>query len=170
MFNLSFNELKLEAKSRGIKDYKSMTKEKLLSVLSESESAEIKNSFDDERLKKIRKDLNELRGRFSNPQVKEIRKNVYNVKKPKNLSKQKIKEIEEILFKLEESLPNFKKYHFQDDFKYRNIGEIRNLFNGIAFNQSIDENYYKPIGTKSAFSGNYIDNESKVDIDRNLSP
>ena len=87
-----------------------------------------KNSFDDERLKKIRKYLNELRDRFPKPQIKEIRKSLY-IKKQKNLStelhsKQKIKEIEENLFKLEESLSNFKKYHFQDDFKCRNITDI----------------------------------------------
>ena len=33
MLNLSFNELKLVAKSRGIKGYKSMPKVKLLSTL-----------------------------------------------------------------------------------------------------------------------------------------
>ena len=33
MLNLSFNELKLAAKSRGIKGYKSMPKVKLLSTL-----------------------------------------------------------------------------------------------------------------------------------------
>ena len=37
MLNLSLNELKLVAKCRGIKDYKSMSKERILSVLSESE-------------------------------------------------------------------------------------------------------------------------------------
>ena len=37
MLNLSLNELKPVAKSRGIKGYKSMSKERLLSVLSESE-------------------------------------------------------------------------------------------------------------------------------------
>ena len=52
--NLSLNELKLVAKSRSIKGYKSMSKEKLLSALSESESVGSttslsKNSFDDER-------------------------------------------------------------------------------------------------------------------------
>ena len=85
MINLSLNELKLVAKSRGIKDYKSMSKEELLSTLSKSESVESatllgKNSFDDERLKKIRKDLiNELRDRFSKLQIKEIRKNLYDI-------------------------------------------------------------------------------------------
>ena len=49
MLNLSRNELKLVAKSRGIKSYRSMSKERLLNVLSESETVESKNSLDDER-------------------------------------------------------------------------------------------------------------------------
>ena len=61
------NELELVAKSRGIKGYKRLSKEKLVSTPTESESVESvtplsKKSFDDERLKKIRKDFNELRG------------------------------------------------------------------------------------------------------------
>ena len=55
-----------------------------------------------------------------------MRKNLYDIKKPQNISKQKIKETEVSLFKLEERLFNFKKYRFQDDFIYRNIGDIRN--------------------------------------------
>ena len=39
-----------------------------------------------------------------------------------------------------------------------------------SVSQSIDENYYKPIRTKSAFNGNYIENESKGDKDENLLP
>ena len=42
MLNLSLNELKLVAKNRAIKGYKSMSKEKLLSALSTSESVESK--------------------------------------------------------------------------------------------------------------------------------
>ena len=66
-YNLWLNELKLVAKSRGIKGYKRLSKEKLVSTPNESESVESatalsKKSFDDERLKKIRKDFNELRG------------------------------------------------------------------------------------------------------------
>ena len=72
-----------------------MSEERLLSALSELESVESKN---DERLKKIRKDFNELRDRFSMPEIKEIRKNLYGIKNPKNLSTQKIKEIEESFF------------------------------------------------------------------------
>ena len=51
---------------------------------------------------------------------------------------------------------------------------MRNLFNGIAFNvvalNGIDENYYRPIRTKRAFNGNYIEYESKGTKDKNLSP
>ena len=65
MLKLSLNELKLVAKSRGIKGYKSTSKERLLSALSESELAEREPNFDNERFKKIRKDFNELRDRFS---------------------------------------------------------------------------------------------------------
>ena len=144
MLNPSLNELKLVAESRGVKGYKSMSKEKTLSGLSKSGSVESanslsKNSFDDKRLKKIREDFNELRERFLKPQIREIRKILYYIKNPKNHSTelhstQKIKEIKESLFTLEERLSNFKKYCFQDDFKYRNIGDIRNLFNGVALN------------------------------------
>ena len=74
MLNLSLNELKLVAKSRGIKCYKTMSKERLLSALSESDSESEKDSSD-KRLKKIRKDFNELRDRFWKPQLKKIRKN-----------------------------------------------------------------------------------------------
>ena len=40
MLNLSLNELKVAAKSTGIKDYKSMPKERLLSALSKTELVE----------------------------------------------------------------------------------------------------------------------------------
>ena len=50
---------------------------------------------------------------------------------------------------------------------------MRNLFNvttfkGVALN-GIDEDYYSPIRTKSAFNINYIEYESKGEKDKNLS-
>ena len=57
MLNLSLNELKLVAKLRGIKGYKSMSKGKLLSALSESESAVSGNDLDNERIKRLEKIL-----------------------------------------------------------------------------------------------------------------
>ena len=83
MLNLSFNELKLVAKSRGIKGYKNMSKEGLLNALSEPELVESGNNFDNESLKKILKDFYEFRDRFSKPEIKEIKENLYDKAKPK---------------------------------------------------------------------------------------
>ena len=58
MPNLSLNELKQTAKMRFIKSYKSMSKERLLSALDESESVGSENNFNNARIKKIREDLN----------------------------------------------------------------------------------------------------------------
>ena len=56
--------MKLIAKSRGIKDYKSMSKETLLKALNELELVESEKNFDNARVKKSRKDFNELRDRL----------------------------------------------------------------------------------------------------------
>ena len=64
-----------------------------------------------------------------------------------------MKEIENNLNELEESLSKYCDY---DDPEYRGIRDVGNLFNGIAFSQSSDKDYYKSIKTKSAFNGNYI--------------
>ena len=52
MMNLSLDELKLIAKSRGIKDYKSMSEERLLNTFDEE-----KNFYD----ARLRKEFNKLR-------------------------------------------------------------------------------------------------------------
>ena len=103
MLNLLLNQLKLVAKLRCIEGYKSMSKEKLLSALSESESAGSGNDFDNARMKKISEDFNKLKDRFLKPKMKEIRRKLYDIEK-KGLSKSKIKEIEQNLIELEESL------------------------------------------------------------------
>ena len=106
--NLSLKELRLIAKSRGIKGYKGISKEKLLGALDDSELAESGNNFDNARIKKIREDFNKLRDRFLKPKIKEIRRNLYKREKKKNLSKSKIKRIEENLLDSEKSLFKFK--------------------------------------------------------------
>ena len=64
MLNLSLNKLKLIARSRHIKIYKSMSKEKLLSALNESQSAESKKNLDNAKIKKIREEFNKLRDKI----------------------------------------------------------------------------------------------------------
>ena len=172
--NLSLKELRLIAKSRGIKGYKSISKEKLLGALDDSELAESGNNFDNARIKKIREDFNKLRHRFLNPKTEEIKRHLYEIENKKNLSKSKIKRIEENLLDSEKSLFKFKKYYDYDDIEYKGIRDVGNLLNGvaingIAFSQSTDKDYYKPIKTNSAFNGNYIEYQSEGDKDNNLS-
>ena len=81
---------------------------RLLSVPSEPELAESENNFDNERLKKIRKEFNESRNKFSKSK---IRKSLYEIENKKNLSKSKILKIEKNLNKLEKSLFKPKKYY-----------------------------------------------------------
>ena len=128
---------------RRIKNYKNLSKERLLSALDESESAGSGNNFDNARIKKIREDFNKLRHRFLNPKTEEIKRHLYEIENKKNLSKSKIKRIEENLLDLEKSLFKFKKFCYYNDIEYKRIRDVKNLFNevalnGIAFNQSND--------------------------------
>ena len=99
-------------------------------------------------------------------------KNKINQKKPlrnrkeKESFKSKIKEIEQNLLEIEESLFKLNKYYDYIDIEYKGIKDVANLFNGV----STFEDYYRPTKTKSAFNGNYIEYESKGDKDKNLSP
>ena len=156
MPKLSLNELKQIAKMRRIKGYKNMSKERLLSALDESESAERESNFNNGIIKKIRESFNKLRDRFLKPKIKEIRRNLYEIENKKNISRSKIKRIEQNLIELEESLFKLSKCYDYDDIKYKGIRDVENLFN-----QSTDEDYYKPIKTDSAFDGNYIEYQGK---------
>ena len=91
--SLSLNDLKLIAKSRGIIGYKNMSEKRLLSVLT-------KPKIDNERLRKIRKDLNKSRHKFSKSEANKIRKNLYEIESKKNLSTQEIKEIKKAFLHL----------------------------------------------------------------------
>ena len=70
---------------RRIKNYKNMSKGRLLRALDESESAESKNSFDNARIKEIKEDFNKLRYGFSKSKIKRIRKVLYDIKNTKRL-------------------------------------------------------------------------------------
>ena len=128
MLDLLLDELKVVAKSRGIKGYRSMSKERLLSAFSKLKL--IENNFDKERLKKIREDLNRSRHKFSKSKIKEIRKNLYEIENKKNLSTQDIEEIEKSFSKL-------KKYYDYDGTEYIGIRDVGNLSN-----QSTDKDYW----------------------------
>ena len=137
------------------------------------------------KFKKLRKDFDELRHKFSKKEIDRYRKAFYNVKNYKNLSMSEKKEPAKSLTKLKKSL-RFKKfrgnidsfnyedldnydynYDFDADDEYRKIGSIGTLF------KELDSGYYKPIRTDAGFAGrnnNYIEYTSKGDIYENLSP
>ena len=50
------------------------------------------------------------------------------------------------------------KYRHHDDYEYRGIKNIKDLFK-----LSVDKDYYKPILFKSVYNNNYIQYESIVD-------
>ena len=208
MINLSLDELRLIAQIRNITNNKNKSKEDLIKVLSESDpkpetkpktkpetkpkpKPEPKLELEQEikvnkkKLKKLRKDFDELRHKFSNKdEIKEYRKAFYNAKKYK-LSESEIEEVRKNLNKLNKSLKSKKfqdntdsvyfkdldnydyNYDFADDDEYRKIGSIRTLF------KEFDRDYYKPIRTDGGFAGrnnNYIEYTSKGDRYENLSP
>ena len=158
MLNLSLKELKVIGKMRGIKSYKIMSEDELLGPLNLS-----KINFSKVIIENIRKEFNESKHKFSKSKRSEIRKNLYEIENEENLFASKIKEIRRSLLELEENLFKPKKYYDYDDIEYKGIRNIKDLFD-----LSIDEDYYKPIITKDAFNGNYIQYESKGDKGKNL--
>ena len=116
----------------GIKGYKSMSEERLLSSLNESESVEeSEKNFNDARIEKIKKDFNELRNRFFKSKIKEVRKDLYRIENKKNLSTTEM--IEKNLLKLEKSLSKLKKYYDYDDIEYRGIRDVTFLGGFISW-------------------------------------
>ena len=76
--NISSEESKgiaeLLARKRGIKDYESMSKDKLLSALKASERKS------ETRTEKIREQIKKLQHEFSKSEIKEIKKNLHEIK------------------------------------------------------------------------------------------
>ena len=104
MLNLSPKELKVIAKIRGIKGYKSMTDDRLLSAIKASESLkESEKNFNDTKPKihsskarkdqKDQKEFHKSRHRCSKSKINEIRRNLYEIENEKNLFASKIKKV-----------------------------------------------------------------------------
>ena len=164
-----------------MKNYKSMSREDLLIALLKSKQsiAELRNSKDNNaEIEETKQIFNELRNNFSKKEIKKIKENFRfrELEKKGSLAEQekrekkrytgKLKEDEEYLKKLkEEDLNRLERYKYNDndDLDYKGIRQIENLF------EEINEDYYKPIKTKSTFNNDYMEYESKGDKDKNLS-
>ena len=143
---------KLLAKERGIKDYESRSKDKLLSTHKASE-----NNFDKTRTEKITKKFKKLLHAFSKSEIKEIKKNLCKTENKKSFSASK--KAKKYLLKLEEKLSRLKTFYDYDDAEYKGIKDVKDLFDSPT-----DEDYYKP----GAFSNNYIQYESRGDENKIL--
>ena len=184
MINLSFNELKLIAQYRNIRDYEHKSKEELIKALREQKP---KLGINKNKLKEIKKGFYNLRHKFSKEEVDKYRKIFYDIKNYRHLSEEEIEETRKNFNELEKVLM-FKKfrgdidsvdyedldnidcddYSYFDDDKCRKIGSVRRLFKGF------ERDCFKPIRTDDdVFAGidnNYMEYVGKGDIYEKLSP
>ena len=109
-----------------------------------------------ERIEVIREQFKEVAYKLSKSELKEIQRRLYMVENKKGLlgSKNPKKYLDE----LDEKIRKLDKYYHDDDFEFRGIRNIQDLFKS-----SIDKDYYKPTLVKSGYNSNYIQYESKGD-------
>ena len=152
MINLSFDELRLIAQIRNISDYQNKSKEDLIKALSKTKpklepkpkpqtpkpepKPEIR--VNKRKLKKLRKDFDELRHKFSKKEIDRYRKAFYNVKNYKNLSISEIKQAGKNLTQLKKCL-RFKKFRGNiDSVDYEDLDNY-----GYDYNFVEDDEYKK---------------------------
>ena len=151
--NLSPKELrhitKYLAKKRNIADYNSKPNDELLL------SVKNKDNKQQKRIDVIREELKELNYKLPKSELKDIKRRLYNIESKKKIlnSKGTIKYLDELDKKI---LKLDKYYRDYDDYEYKGIKDIKNLFK-----LSIDKDYYKPTLVKSGYNNNYVQYESK---------
>ena len=149
MSNISQNELQQIAKMRLIKNYKNMSREKLLIALLKSEQSHeelYQSKSNNAKIEETKNFFNEIRNEaFQKSVIKMIRKKLYEIERG-----------------LESEEKRERKKHAKE------LKGIKKHFEKLK--EKIKINYYKPIRTKDAFNNNYIEYESKGDKDKNLSP
>ena len=167
MDNLNFNlkDLKLSkedsrdiieflAKKRNIKNYKLKSDDKLLLAIKENNTPK-KQPKNKKRIHSIREDFKNLSYKLFKSELKEIKISLYSIEKTKQFDSKKTNKR---LNDLEKKLIELKKYHDHDDDEYRGIKDIKDLFK-----LPIDEDYYKPVLSKSGCNENYLQYECKGD-------
>ena len=138
--------IELLARKRNIKNYKHKSNDKLLKAIKENKTP--KQPKNKKRIDSIREDLKNLSYELSKSELKEIKNNLYNTEKTKQFDSKKTNK----------RLNELEKYRDHDDYEYRGIIDIKDLFK-----LSIDEDHYKSILVKSGYNKNYAQYESKGD-------
>ena len=148
--NLSLEEsrdiIEFLAKKRSIKNYKRKSSNELLRAIKENKNNQQQKikSKNRKRIDIIREELKELSYKLSESELKEIKKNLYNIEKKINLNQ---KQNKKYLDELDKKILKLDKYHYYDDFEYKGIKNVHNLFK-----LSIGKDYYKPILVISGYN------------------
>ena len=149
---LSKEELKdviqLVAKKGNIKNYKSKSSDRLYKIFK-------KQSKNKKRIDDIRDELKDPTYNISKSESKEIKNSLYNIEKRNIIGSIKSTRY---LDELDKKILKLDKCHDYDDYEYKGIKDIKDLFK-----LSIDKDYYKPTLVKSGYNGNYVQYESKGD-------
>ena len=115
----------------------------------------LKNNLNKKRIEDIREELKNPKYNILKSESKDIKRNLYNIEKQRKIS---LKKASKYLDKLDERITRLDKYHDYDNFEYKGIKDIENLFK-----ISIDKDYYKPKLNKRGYNKNYAQYESKGD-------
>ena len=140
--------IELLAKKGNIKNYKSKSSDKLYNIFK-------KQSKNKKRIDDTREELKNPTYNILKSGSKDIKSNLYNIEKQRKISSKKASKY---LDELDKRILKLDKYHDYDDYEYKGIKDIENLFK-----ISIDKDYYKPKLTKSGYNKNYVQYESKGD-------
>ena len=146
--------IELLAKKRNIKNYKRKSDDKLLQAIKENNTHK-KQPKNKKRIDSTRENFKNVSYKLSKSELKEIKNNLHNIEKTKQFDS---KESNKRLNELEKKLIELKKYHDHVEDEYRGIKDIKDLFK-----LSIDEDYYKPVLSKSGYNENYLQYESNGD-------
>ena len=104
------------------------------------------------RIEIIREKLKELPHKLSKSELKEIKKHLYNIENKKELLE--LETTKEYLDELDKKILKLDEYYNDDDFEFRGIENVQNLFKILI---------YKPTIVKSGYNNNYIQYKSEGD-------
>ena len=119
-------------------------------IISLKKQSKNKKQIDDKRV-----ELKNPTYNISKSELKDIKSTTYNIEKQKQISSKKTSKY---LDELDKRILKLDKYHDYDDYEYKGIKDIENLFK-----ISIDKDCYKPKLSKSSYNKNYVQYESKGD-------
>ena len=145
--HLSKSELddivQLVAKKRHAKNYQNKSNDSLYKIF--------KKQSKKKRIDNIKEDLTDLSYKLSKSEYKDIKTKLYNIEKNKKIS---LSKTTKYLDKLVKKILKLDKYRNYDDYEYKGIKNIKDLFK-----TSISKDHYQPKLVNSGYNNNYVEYE-----------